>query len=81
MPIHTDFKSMLMSMRKSYCKAGAKTTEVKFTDGKSIRVCKLALSRFYATCRDRKWDYTKARPKATSETVRWFLERKGIKVK
>jgi len=65
-------------MRKQYCKAGGKTTEVDFTDGKKMRLCRKALNVFYATMRKNKWDYKKPRPKATSETVTWLLRRRGL---
>ena len=70
---------MLSNMKRQYCKAGGKQKSVKFTDGKSMLVCQKALSVFYATLRKNKWDDTKPRPKATSETVSWFLKVKGLK--
>ena len=69
---------MLVNLRKQYCKNGGKQSKVTFSDGKSMMVCQKALSVFYATMRKNKWDYTKARPKATSETVTWFLKKRGI---
>ena len=65
-------------MSKQYCK-GNKGKSVKFTDGSTMNVCQKAQSVFYATCRRNKWDYTKPRPTATSETVEWFLKLKGLK--
>jgi len=71
---------MLKNMRKQYCKAGMPTTQVDLAGGKKLTICKLAYSRFIATCRKNKWNYEKPRPSATEETLNWFLRKKGFKI-
>jgi len=70
---------MLQNMKRQYCKGGAKGgKEVKFTDGKSMTVCQKARSVFYATMRKNRWDESKPRPKASEETLNWFLKKRGL---
>ena len=70
---------MLSNMKKKYCKAGAKQSKVTFSDGSSMMVCQKARSVFYATLRKNKWDENRPRPKASEETLNWFLKKKGLK--
>jgi len=79
MPVHTDYKSMLRSIAKTYCK-GEGGKSVKITDGSTVSVCAKGLTVFYATLRKNGWNESKPRPKATSETVEWYLEKKGLKI-
>ena len=55
--------------------------KVDFADGSSMMMCDKARSVFYATMRKHGWDETKGRPKATSETVEWYLKLMGVKKK
>ena len=72
---------MLSNMKKQYCKGDSKGKTIEFTDGSKMIVCEKAQSVFYATIRKQGWDETKGRPKATEETVNWYLELMGVKKK
>ena len=69
-------------MVKQYCKGKTSSDEkFEFADGSSISGCKKARSVFYATMREHGWDEKKSRPKATEETIEWYLQLLGVKKK
>lgn len=93
MPIHTSWKSMARGMVKTYCKGGIKKgTNLKFADGKSVRVCPKARDVFYATVTKiaGKGGETKPKPKTNpkskkkkksfkeSTVIMWYMKKKGL---
>jgi len=82
---------MARGMVKTYCKGGIKKgTNLKFADGKTVRVCPKARDVFYATVTKTagKGGETKPRPKAKkkakkksfkeSAQIMWYMKRKGL---
>jgi len=63
---------MVLGMKATYCKKGAKMKERDFTDGSKVRACTKAWSVFFASLNKRGWKSEKPRPK-TQETVEDFI--------
>ena len=87
MPIHTDYKEMARSMRKTY--PGEGTDCRNFTDGSRLCMSKKAWSIFFRTgtkLYGKGFD-TKPRPKKSKsveeteqdELIKWYLKIMGIK--
>jgi len=75
MPIHQDYHGMLDGMTDQYCDGKTEdTTTGQTAEGYSGKTCQKALSVFYATCKEKGWDYTKPRPKERlTERFQWAM--------